>query len=93
MNLTIPAAASDSLPRISSAAWIKARQASGAEAGETASRLIAWMDDDPYAFCYEIEKEAVEAFDEARLTAFEHRIRARLEAIGQADQSSYLYSR
>jgi hypothetical protein len=51
------------------------------------------MDDDPYAFCYEIEKEAVEAFDEARLTAFEHRIRARLEAIGQADQSSYLYSR
>src|SRR5438046_2896437 len=37
--------------------WIKARQGAGAEPNETASTLLAWIDDDPYAFCYEIEKE------------------------------------
>jgi hypothetical protein len=36
--------------------WIKARQASGADPDKTASTLLAWMDDDPYAFCYEIER-------------------------------------
>ena len=28
--------------------WINARQTVGADAGETATRLLAWMDDDPY---------------------------------------------
>ena len=41
--------------------WIKASQASGADADRTVSRLLAWMDDDPYAFCYEIEKDAAAA--------------------------------
>ncbi len=41
--------------------WIKARQASGAEPDKTASTLLAWMDDDPYAFCHEIEKDAAAA--------------------------------
>ncbi len=36
--------------------WIKARQSSGADPDKTASTLLAWMDDDPYAFCYEIEE-------------------------------------
>ena len=37
--------------------WIKARQSSGANPDMTASTLLGWMDDDPYAFCYEIEKD------------------------------------
>jgi len=41
--------------------WIKARQGSGADADKTASTLLAWMDDDPCSFCYQIEKEAAAA--------------------------------
>src|ERR1035438_4134152 len=70
--------------------WIKASQASGADADRTVSRLLAWMDDDPYAFCYEIEKDAAAAFDKAGLAAFEKQIRARFEA-ASAEQSGYPY--
>ena len=64
--------------------WIKARQASGADPDETAARLLARMDDDPYTLCYDIEKDAAKAFDKAGLAAFERQIRARIEAAGTA---------
>jgi hypothetical protein len=64
--------------------WIKARQASGAEADETAAILLARMDDDPYGFCYQIEKDAAKAFDKAGLAAFERQIQARFEAAATA---------
>ena len=38
------------------------------------------MDDDPYGFCYQIEKDAAQAFDKAGLAAFERQIQARFEA-------------
>jgi len=60
--------------------WIKARQAAGADPDKIASTLLAWMDDDPYAFCYEIEKDVAAAFDRAGLAAFEKLSRARFEA-------------
>ncbi len=61
--------------------WIKARQGAGAGADETAATLLAWMDNDPFSFCYEIEKAVAESFDKAGLAAFEGLIRARFEAI------------
>ncbi len=61
--------------------WVKARQASGADAGETAATLLAWMDNDPDAYCYEIEEKAAEALDKAGLAAFENLIRARLDSV------------
>jgi hypothetical protein len=61
--------------------WIKARQGSGADADMTASTLLAWMDDDPYAFCCQIEKDAVAAFNKAGLAAFEKQVRKRFEAV------------
>jgi tetratricopeptide (TPR) repeat protein len=64
--------------------WIKARQASGADPDETAARLLARMDNDPYSFCYQIEGDAAKAFDKAGLAAFERRIRARFEAASTA---------
>ena len=64
--------------------WIRARQASGADPDETAARLLAWMDDDPYALCYDIEKDASKAFDKAGLAAFERQIRTRFEAAATA---------
>jgi hypothetical protein len=72
--------------------WIKARQASSADPHQTASTLLAWMDDDPYAFCYQIEKHAAAAFDKAGLQAFERQVRARFEAISASgEQSGYPY--
>jgi hypothetical protein len=64
--------------------WIKARQASGAEADETAAILLARMDDDPYGFCYQIEKDAAKAFDKTGLAAFERQIQARFEVAATA---------
>lgn len=68
--------------------WIKARQASGADADATASRLLAWMDDDPYAFCHRIEKDVPAAFNKAGLVAFEKQVRKRFEAVS-AEPSEY----
>ncbi len=38
--------------------WIKARQAAGADQGQTAKLLLAWMDDDDYGFCNDLEHSA-----------------------------------
>jgi hypothetical protein len=47
------------------------------------------MDDDPYAFCPEIEKDAA-AFDTAGLAAFEKQVRACFEAASK-ESSGYPY--
>ncbi len=78
--------------------WIKARQAAGADPDETATRLLAWMDDDPYGFCYEIEKDAAKVFNKAGLAAFEKQVRARFDAVaapaaGESSRHSPDYQR
>jgi hypothetical protein len=60
--------------------WIEARQAAGADPDETAARLLAWMEGDPYGFCYDLEKEAAKAFNRAGLAAFVKQIRERFDA-------------
>jgi hypothetical protein len=60
--------------------WIKARQSSCAGPEGTAATLLGWMDNDPHAFCYQIEKEVARALDKAGLAAFERLIRVRFEA-------------
>jgi hypothetical protein len=57
--------------------WIKARQAAGADRGETVKLLLAWMDDDPYGFCNDLELSAVKVLDRAGREAFEQEVRAR----------------
>ena len=64
--------------------WINARQTAGADADETATRLLAWMDDDPYGFCYHLEQDTAKVLDKAGLTAFEQQIRARFDAAATA---------
>ena len=64
--------------------WIKARQAEGANPDETASRLLAWMDDDEYGFCSHLEKDAAKVFNKANLAAFVTQIRVRFDAAGKA---------
>jgi hypothetical protein len=65
--------------------WIEARQAAGADPDETATRLLAWMDDDPHCFCYHLEKDAAKAFDKPGLAAFEKQSRARFDAAARAE--------
>ena len=64
--------------------WIEARQASEADPDQTVATLLAWMDDDPYAFCYEIERDVVKAFDKAGLSAFERQVRKRFDEAAMA---------
>jgi hypothetical protein len=59
--------------------WIAARQAAGADRGETARLLLNWMDDDSYGFCNDLELSAVKVLDRAGLEAFESEVRARFD--------------
>ncbi|MBI4537410.1 MAG: hypothetical protein HY712_05585 [candidate division NC10 bacterium] len=59
--------------------WIKARQAAGADPDETAARLLAWMEDDPYGFCYDLEKDAAKVLNRPGLAAFVKQIRVRFD--------------
>ena len=68
--------------------WVKARQALGADADETSARLIARMDQDPYGFCYQLEKELAHAFDSAGLSSFVAQVRARFDAATAATPAS-----
>jgi hypothetical protein len=60
--------------------WVKARQAGAADPGETTARLLAWIDEDDYGYCYHLEKHLVEVFDPVNLAAFEKQIRTRFDA-------------
>ncbi len=64
--------------------WVKARQRAGSDPDETARRLVRWMDDDPYSFCYQLERDLVKALDKPGLAAFERRIRERFEGVATA---------
>lgn len=61
-------------------AWTTARQASGADPDETATRLLGWMDDDPYGFCHRLEQDLAQVFDKAGLAAFVKLVRARFDS-------------
>jgi tetratricopeptide (TPR) repeat protein len=68
--------------------WIRARQAAGDDPDDAVARLLVWMDNDPYALSYGVEKDAVKAFDKVGLAAFERRIRKRFEAAASQRQSA-----
>jgi len=60
--------------------WAKARQAADADRVQTAALLLARIDDDPYGFCHDIERELVKVLDKAGLAALAQVVEARLEA-------------
>jgi len=65
--------------------WVKARQAAGKGRDETAKSLLAWMEDDPYGFCYHLDREAVKVLDKAGLDAFARHVRAKFETAARPD--------
>jgi hypothetical protein len=44
--------------------WVTARQAAAADAADTVARLLAWMDNDQYGFCFGIEEDIASALDD-----------------------------
>ena len=59
--------------------WIKSRQTAGAAADETAKLLLTWMEDDPYGFCHDLDREAVKVLDKDGLEALGRQVRARFD--------------
>ena len=66
--------------------WITARQASDADRDETSTLLLAWMDDDPFGFCHDLDREAVKVLDKKGLDTFERQIRSKFEAAQTEDE-------
>ncbi|MDN5861273.1 MAG: hypothetical protein L0H84_21935 [Pseudonocardia sp.] len=64
--------------------WITAGQAAGADPGETAARLVGWMEEDPYGFCHRLDEHAVSVLDATGLAALIAQIRAGFDAAGRA---------
>jgi tetratricopeptide (TPR) repeat protein len=62
--------------------WASARQAAGASPEETAARLLGWIDEDPYGFCFGIEKDLAVALDKPGLAALVEQVRERFDARG-----------
>jgi hypothetical protein len=70
--------------------WIKARQAANDDPDETASSLLSWMEDDPYGFCHDLDREAVEVLDKKGLEAFVRQIRFKFESpLNRDDKAKY----
>lgn len=75
-------------------AWVRARAAAGAPPEETAARLAAWMDDDPYGLCSDIARDVPPTMDEAHLAAFARVARGRLtDLAGQEQRPSTSHAR
>jgi len=64
-------------------AWIKSRQVAGEDREETARLLLAWMEDDPYGFCYDLDREAAKVLDKKGLDAFARQVREKFEAAAE----------
>jgi tetratricopeptide (TPR) repeat protein len=67
--------------------WLKARQAAGANPDETATLLLDRMENDPYSFAYQLEREAVKVLHKNGLVAFERAVRRRFEAKDRTEQA------
>jgi tetratricopeptide (TPR) repeat protein len=62
--------------------WMKTRQAAGADPNEIATRLLAWMEADPYGFCHNLANDAAKVLNEAGLAALTKHVRERFDVAG-----------
>jgi hypothetical protein len=63
---------------------VRAGQAAGVAADETATRILAWMDNDPYGYCHRLDKEVAAVLDKAGLAALTGQVRSRFETAVQS---------
>jgi hypothetical protein len=60
--------------------WINARQTANDDPDETAKSLLSWMEDDPYGFCYDLDRVVVKVINKKGLEAFVCRVRSKFES-------------
>jgi hypothetical protein len=60
--------------------WVRARQAALADPGQTATWLLARMDEDPHGYCLHLEREVAKALGEPERAAFRRGIEDRAGA-------------
>jgi hypothetical protein len=65
--------------------WIKARQAATHDPDETAKLLLSWMEDDPYGFCHNLDRQVVKVLGRKGLEAFIGQIRVKFESAPSRD--------
>ncbi len=65
--------------------WIKARQDANDDPDETAKSLASWMEDDPYGFCHDLDREVVDVLNKKGLEAFVRQVRFRFESAQALD--------
>lgn len=75
------------------AGWVRARVDAQADAADTARILAAWIEDDPYGFCLDLEEKITEVMDSGHLVAFACEARGRLERAVPDDGGSGGYPR
>lgn len=68
--------------------WITARQAARCDPSETAMLLLDRMENDPYCFAYQIERDAVKVLNREGLAAFERAVRRRFEGSAGAQEAA-----
>ena len=66
--------------------WLRARQAAGADPEQTVSLLLDRMENDPYGFAYQLEREAVKVLDKNGLAAVERAVKI---LFGAKDRAEY----
>lgn len=59
--------------------WIKACTAAGVDRDDMVKSLLVWMEDDPYGFCWDLDREAVTVLDKEGLDAFIRQVREKLD--------------
>jgi len=70
--------------------WVTARRAAAADPADTVARLLAWMDNDQYGFCFGIEKDIASALDGAGRAACAAQIKHLLDPGAQQNQENAL---
>ena len=72
--------------------WIKARQAADSDRDETAKSLLSWMEDDPYGFCHDLDREVVNVLDKKGLEAFVLQVRSKFELTAKQGENAKHFS-
>jgi len=62
--------------------WVGARQAAGASPEDTATRVLGWIEEDPYGFCFGLEKDLAAVLDKAGLAALVQQVKDRFDEAG-----------
>jgi len=70
-------------------AWIESRQAANHDPDETAKFLLSWMEDDPYGFCHDLDRQAAKVLDKKGLEAFVGQVRAKFESDSSRDEQRF----